>query len=354
MKLNELYQMFLEDKKIDVCFSTVETIENRYAVLSKRFGNEDIKNIDKRKVRSYQKYLLEDCDYSVSHVNHLIGLLKQIISFGFENGYIESNSISSVMTINKKVKISKEKVIWNLDQFMIFNSKIDVLRDKVAFNILFFLGLRKGELLSLKWNEVNFTTKTIKIISTANRKKGIGQVVTPPKTPNSNRVLSMNDTLLELLKKYYCSQKKKYKNNINEIYVVGGEKMMSFSTLHRLLDKYLDMVDLPKITLHGFRHSHATMLAEISPDIKAISKRLGHESIEVTVNTYIHTNSKAQIKLANEIEDSILKYGKSEFNLFVDKIKKMLRQEIINNECSNDEMDCIVNLYNYVNKVVIV
>lgn len=352
MKLNELYQMFLEDKKIDVCFSTVETIENRYAVLSKRFGSEDIESIDKKKVRAYQKYLLEDCDFSVSHTNDLIALLKQIISFGFENGYIENNLISNISMIKKKTKIAKEKVIWNLDQFVIFDDHIDNLRDKVIFNMLFFLGLRKGELLSLKWNEVIFATKNIKIISTASRKKGVGQVVTPPKTVNSNRMIVMNESLYKLIEKYYSTQKKKYKN-INEIYVVGGEKMMSFSTLQRLLDKYLDMVDLPKITLHGFRHSHATMLAEISSDIKAISMRMGHESVEITLNTYIHTNSKCQIKLANNIEEKIELNHRNKYDVFVNKIKKMLRQEIISNECSSDEMDCIIDLYNYVSKVVI-
>lgn len=355
MILNELYKIYIEDKQIDVCNSTIETMENRYVVIKKYFdnGNIDIEKIDKKCVRSYQKFLLEKCYFSVSYVNQLVGFLKRLMTFAFDNAFLTHNAISSVSMINKKVKLQEEKVIWNLNQFIEFDTNIFDLRDKVIFNMLFFLGLRKGELLSLKWNEICFITKTVKIISTASRKKGVGQIITSPKTVSSCRILNMNDTLLQLLKKYYDTQKLIYKNDIKKMYVVGKEKMMSFTTLQRLLDKYLKETNLPKITLHGFRHSHATMLAEISNDIKAISKRLGHESVEVTINTYIHTNLKAQVKLANEIEDRVLKCGKSEFDLCVDKIKKILRTEIVNNDCSNDEMSCIVNLYNYVSKVEI-
>ncbi len=66
--------------------------------------------------------------------------------------------------INKRVKIPKEKVIWNLEQFLKFNEYINNTTDKVIFNMLFFLGIRKGELLSLRWNEVSFAQKNIKII----------------------------------------------------------------------------------------------------------------------------------------------------------------------------------------------
>ena len=171
MTLDELYEIFIEDKKIDIIQATVETIENRYVVISRYFGKSNISNINKIAIRKYQNYLLNECNYSVSHVNNLIGVLKQIFNFALENGYIKTNTIASVSMINKRVKIPKEKVIWNLEQFLKFNEYINNTTDKVIFNMLFFLGIRKGELLSLRWNEVSFAQKNIKIISTANREK---------------------------------------------------------------------------------------------------------------------------------------------------------------------------------------
>ena len=171
MTLDELYEIFIEDKKIDIIQATVETIENRYVVISRYFGKSNISNINKIAIRKYQNYLLNECNYSVSHVNNLIGVLKQIFNFALENGYIKTNTIASVSMINKRVKIPKEKVIWNLEQFLKFNEYINNTTDKVIFNMLFFLGIRKGELLSLRWNEVSFAQKNIKIISTANRER---------------------------------------------------------------------------------------------------------------------------------------------------------------------------------------
>ena len=78
MTLDELYEIFIEDKKIDIIQATVETIENRYVVISRYFGKSNISNINKIAIRKYQNYLLNECNYSVSHVNNLIGVLKQI------------------------------------------------------------------------------------------------------------------------------------------------------------------------------------------------------------------------------------------------------------------------------------
>lgn len=121
MTLDELYEIFIEDKKIDIIQATVETIENRYVVISRYFGKSNISNINKIAIRKYQNYLLNECNYSVSHVNNLIGVLKQIFNFALENGYIKTNTIASVSMINKRVKIPKEKVIWNLEQFLKFS-----------------------------------------------------------------------------------------------------------------------------------------------------------------------------------------------------------------------------------------
>lgn len=353
MLLRKVYNEFIEDKRIDVTDSTIETIENRFNNINRYFYKKEIEDITKKEVRKFQKYLLEDCDFSVNHINHLVGLLKQIFRFARETNLIETNCISSIAMINKQVKVAKEKNIWTLQQFNQFDLNIKEFKDRVVFNMLFFLGIRKGELLSLKWSEINFSNHTVRIISTASRKKGVGQIVTPPKTKHANRLLIMNDSLNELIFNYYILLKKQYKN-IDDMYVVGNIKMMSFTSLQRLLNKYLEMSELPQVTLHGFRHSHATMLAELTNDIKSVSEHLGHESIEVTVDTYYHSSRKSQERLAKLIENKILSENKGQFELLKNAIEQILIRAIGSDEYTNNELDKIIHLYDFLRKEVII
>ena len=354
MFLEMVFNEFINDKIIDVVDSTIETIENRYKIIDKYFHKIDIESVNnKNVVREFQKYLLKDCNYSVSHTNHIVGLLKQIFKFAKEMGIIECNRIASIPTIKKQVKIVEEKNVWNLKQYNDFRSNINVIRDKVIFDMLYYLGLRKGELLSLKWSEIDFYNKKIRILSTASRKKKIGQVITPPKTLNGNRTLIMNDSLYNLLFDYYMSLRKRY-GNIDELFVVGNVKMMSFSVLQRLLDKYQKMVDLPKITLHGFRHSHATMLAELTTDIKSVSKHLGHESIETTVDIYNHSSNKSQERLSRIIEDKIQAENKGQFEVLKNAIERLLVGAIGSSDYTSSELDRIIHMYDYVRKEEII
>lgn len=354
MFLEMVFNEFINDKIIDVVDSTIETIENRYKIIDKYFHKIDIESVNnKNVVREFQKYLLKDCNYSVSHTNHIVGLLKQIFKFAKEMGIIECNRIASIPTIKKQVKIVEEKNVWNLKQYNDFRSNINVIRDKVIFDMLYYLGLRKGELLSLKWSEIDFYNKKIRILSTASRKRGVGQVVTPPKTVKANRTLYMNESLCSLLLTYYLSLKNEYPK-ISDVFVVGNKKMMSFSVLQRLLNQYQELVDLPKITLHGFRHSHATMLAELTTDVKSVSEHLGHENIEVTVDTYYHSTDKSQEKLAQIIEDKILSENKTQYEILKGMIEKLLVGAIGSTDYTSDELDKIIHIYDYVRKEVVI
>ena len=130
--------------------------------------------------------------------------------------------------------------------------------------------------------------------------------------------------------------------------------MMSFSVLQRLLDKYQKMVDLPKITLHGFRHSHATMLAELTTDIKSVSKHLGHESIETTVDIYYHSSNKSQERLARIIEDKIQAENKGQFEVLKNAIERLLVGAIGSSDYTSSELDRIIHMYDYVRKEEII
>lgn len=350
MGINELFEEFIDDREIDIVHSTVETYTNCFKHLSEFYKGVDVKDIDRNMVRKLQKHLLNEKDFSVNYTNKIVGLLKDVMKFAFEQGYTEKNKVSSVGMIRKQVKIKEEKTIWSLKQFKQFEFNIHNERDKIIFNMLFFLGLRKGELLSLKFNEINFDKKTVSILSTAVRNKG-GIGITPPKTIHSNRTIVMDNHLCELLQDYYKKLYELYGEVVKDYFIVGdGTKMLSFSALQRRLDKYQKKTDLPKITLHGFRHSHATMLLELTNDLKAVSERLGHESVEVTANVYCHVTSEQNKRLVNAIDSAIDEINYSKLECIKRNITKLIENALNDTDLKvKDKME-LMNIYTIINE----
>ena len=166
------------------------------------------------------------------------------------------------------------------------------------FKILFWTGLRIGELLALSKNDVNLEEKFIDVNKTFSRtnKK---DYITTPKTPGSIRKVLLPETLISDLQLYFSETLKinQNKKNINSARIFN----LKSSQLRYILEKYSLQANLPKIRLHDFRHSHASYLLFIQADITAISKRLGHDNLQTTINTYSHLYKDANIQLMEKL-----------------------------------------------------
>lgn len=170
----------------------------------------------------------------------------------------------------------------------------------IAFCLL-RTGMRKGELLALGWDDVDLENKAISITKSRNENG-----VKKPKTTSSIRTISIDDTTVNELKKYKTWQKKnkmKYGANYQHsnfmITCPNGTEMGIFG-VNKVMDSILKKTDLHHITPHGLRHTHAIMLLESGVDIKTVSDRLGHKTIKMTADVYIHITKKHE-------EESVLK-----------------------------------------------
>ena len=173
---------------------------------------------------------------------------------------------------------------------------INVVNDNtyyVLFYFLFFTGVRKGELFALTWNDFDFENKTISITKTLSAKVGTGTYqITTPKTDNTIRLIDLDDKLYELLKKHYESESKLYNFN-NSMFIFGNIKPISSTTLDRKLNYYISLANVKKISVHGFRHSHITMLLSNNVPLRAVADRVG-DTIEVIEKTYYHVLPKTR------------------------------------------------------------
>ena len=365
MLLNDLFEKYLDDIDLTHQDTTIDSIKYRYnSHIKNIFGEMKLEQITYIEIKKFQKMLLDGKDknndnkkYSISYINILVKLLKRLMKYAILMNYVSFNTeelrgLEAIRDVVDKDNFISKQIIWNLNEFNNFISYVDDDMYKNLFNILYFCGLRKGEVLSLRWENIDLIESTLTIDSSASKIVGRGQIVKSPKTKKSYRTIYIHETLKKELLNYYISEKIKYNYNIKNHFVFGGIKMISFSTLDRRFKRYKEKSKASDMNLHGFRHSHATMLLELTNDIYNVSKRLGHDNMETT-EIYLHSNSKAKKDLSDRIEDEIQRnIITNSFKTLKDNLQKMLLQEITKGVYNSDENNSIMAIYEYINKVM--
>ena len=183
--------------------------------------------------------------------------------------------------------------IWTREEFDQFH---DCLMDKriswLAFDILFWTGIRIGELLALTFADVDLEKKIMTINKSYQRLKG-QDVITSPKTPKSNRKVNIPQFLADDIRDYKES-----------LYAVEPDEriiMVPKSFLEKEMRRGVKLSGVKKIRIHDLRHSHASLLIEMGFSPKEIAERLGHENIETTLNTYSHLYPDKQERMADRL-----------------------------------------------------
>lgn len=192
------------------------------------------------------------------------------------------------------------------------------LQFKVLFHIALFGGLRRGEIVALTWDDIDFDTNSIKINKSSSHVDR--QVITKdPKTSTSNRTIKLPDFVMQLIKDWKLEQNK-YRisigdqwNGTNHIFIQTDGRQMYPSTptatFKKILIQYNNTVEnekdkLPMITLHGLRHTSATLLIAENVDVKTVSSRLGHAQTSTTMDIYAHALKQMDEKASNALEDA--------------------------------------------------
>lgn len=174
------------------------------------------------------------------------------------------------------------------------NQMLEAVKDHLEYETLGYIislytGIRIGELCALKWEDVDMINKEIKVNKTLQRiylKSSIGGgktkiIITPPKSEKSIRVIPISKILFELLKRMQPKN--------GDYYVLTGNLKHIEPRLYRKhYDKFLKEHHLRVINFHGLRHTFATRCVEAGADYKIVSELLGHSSIALTLNLYVH------------------------------------------------------------------
>lgn len=171
--------------------------------------------------------------------------------------------------------------------------------------LLSFTGLRQGEALALTWNDIDFTNNTLTVSKTLARGENRRLLVQTPKTKASYRTISVDDETLLVLKEWRRVQKELYfmlgYNTLAPNQLVFSNERNEFIQLSRpikWLNNIINQTGLKRITVHGLRHTHASILFEAGATIKDVQDRLGHSDIQTTMNIYTHITEKRKEETA--------------------------------------------------------
>lgn len=205
---------------------------------------------------------------------------------------LKLNPAATVGNMGKEER--KEMDFWTVEEYTKFsNEMMDKPVSYYAFQMLYWCGIREGELLALTAGDFDFKNKTVTINKSYQRLHG-EDVITPPKTAKSNRTIKMPNFLCEEMQEY-----------ITMFYSAGENDRIfpiSKSYLHHEMTRGSEAAGVKRIRIHDLRHSHVSLLIDQGYQAVAIADRVGHESIDITYR-YAHLYPSKQNEMVNTLDE---------------------------------------------------
>lgn len=290
MTLNSLSYLYLKDIKTRLKEVTYDghkhLLDNR---ILPYLGNKPINLITPADIRSWQNKQIS-AGYSDAYLKRMNNLLVATLNFAVKFYNLKENPCNLVGSMGKRKR--SKITFWTKEEYFKFISLVDDVTKYTMFQTLYYTGMRIGELLALTYNDIDLDNGVIRINKTINFKGG-QPVITTPKTPKSNREITIPQLLINDINNY-----------IKHIYdYKNTDRVFPYTKaiLYNELKIKSEQAGLKKIRVHDFRHSHASLLIDMGVNPLLISERLGHERVETTLNTYSHLYPSRADELAEKL-----------------------------------------------------
>lgn len=296
MLFKDFVEVYAEDMKPRLKYNTWLTKEHIIKTkLLPYFGNKKMNEIKAADVVRWQNEMMSFRDedrngYSKVYLKTLQSQLSAIFNHGIRLYELKENPVRKAGSMGGERR--KEMLVWTKEEYKKFSEAIiDKPQAYYAFEVLFWTGLRVGELLALTPADIDFSAKTISVTKSYQRIKG-EDYITDPKTEKSNRTVSIPDFLCEELQEYLAM-----------LYGFKDDDRMfqiTKSFLHHEMIRGSEKAGVKRIRIHDIRHSHVSMLIDMGFSAVDIARRMGHESIDITLH-YAHMFPSAQKDMAEKL-----------------------------------------------------
>lgn len=276
-----------------------------YNVLKKLMSNVKLDEIN-RKI--YQKFLDEyGKDHAKETITKLNALVHACVKDAIYDGKIKKDFIQRTNLVYDKSKTWKIDYLSETEMKKLTDYLISTLNyhysSKYMILLAIYTGMRLGEIQGLKWEDINFNFKTINIRRSWN---SVTKEYIPTKTESSNRVIRVNNQVLNLLKDLQ-------KNNSNAVFINQFGTIPTSNAVNKTLRNSLKNIDINKkgFHFHSLRHTHVAYLLAHDVDVYVISKRLGHSNISTTTNVYSYLIDEYKTRTNDHIESVLNELNKS-------------------------------------------
>lgn len=258
------------------------------------FGEMSVSEVSPMTVRMWQNDLVRQ-GYAPLYIRTINAQLSTIFNYAVSFFELRENPCKKAGSIGKSIgkKHGQTMNIWTPEEFARF---VEAFRDSPAYycgyHILFWTGMRIGELLALTWEDIDLDARIIRIDKTYQRINR-RDVITPPKTQKSNRRVSIDPELAEVIRWYRNTLEGKNKRSAPfsvEQQPHASERIISLTKhpFERHIRQEAERIGLRPLRLHDLRHSHVSFLINNGISPLAIAKRVGHDKVETTLSVYSH------------------------------------------------------------------
>lgn len=293
--------------------STKKSIESKFNKhILPCFGKLKMKEI----TRPYCQKMINEIAQTITSVNDIKIQANQVFKYALKMDIILKNPLEHVSIPKQQKELISEKNeanernYWKKDeikQFLTITKQELSFRDHVLFHLLIYTGARKGEILALTWDDIDFEAGSIRFAKTLFHDKG-EFIFQTSKTKESRRLISLDIKTLSLLKKWRIRQREanlaiEDTSDDNKIIFTRDDgSPLRLAYPNEKLDIVIKKHSLHRITIHGLRHTHASLLFEAGASIKEVQERLGHSDIQMTMNIYTHVTDTVKEQTATKFQ----------------------------------------------------
>ena len=297
MTFEAFTELYTKDMKPRLKENTWLTKEN---IIQKKilpyFGKRKISEITTKDVIAWQNELLAYRDekrkpYSATYLKTLHNQLSAIFNHAVRFYELRSNPAAKAGNMGSEER--KEMLFWTKEEYKKFAFEMmDKPVSFYAFEMLYWCGIREGELLALTPADFDFEKQTVTISKSFQHLNG-RDIITTPKTEKSNRTIQMP--------KFLCGEIQDYLSMLYDVKPDNRIFPITKSYLYREMQRGVRQSGVKRIRIHDLRHSHISLLIDMGFSAVAIADRVGHESIEITYQ-YAHLFPSKQTEMADKLD----------------------------------------------------